>query len=336
MQRCKISCIHSALINSVVAAMQLKVVLYLKLSTRCLMCTQLPRPKPIDVSIALPNGPNSIFLHLLRCRCMLVCGTTDANGDSSAGEGNSSCTTPNGTPGVVNLQQFCAMMEEVLTTRRGPRTYLAPSPPRKYVHTETYKPQIDERSKQLAAKVRPKVSTIWHPVMQCVGLARSGFASRQATCSEILLQVYTCIGHVGFSRSYLCYDTMVNQLLDFVLVAVVQDTPLYEFLYQESTVLNQKKSERRARAVAEEASACTFAPRLVSQQLVREGRVMRVSIAAPSTPGVCHTSHAVHARMDASGKAVYALNWRLSEKELLVQAQYSPADSLQYRPPGCC
>jgi hypothetical protein len=42
-------------------------------------------------------------------------------------------------------------------TCRGPRTYLAPSPPRKYVPSETYKPQIDERSKQLAAKIRPKV-----------------------------------------------------------------------------------------------------------------------------------------------------------------------------------
>ena len=57
----------------------------------------------------------------------------------------------------MSFNAFCVLMEEVLTTRRGPRGYLAPSPPRKYVPTETYKPQINQRSKQLASRVRPKV-----------------------------------------------------------------------------------------------------------------------------------------------------------------------------------
>jgi hypothetical protein len=67
--------------------------------------------------------------------------------------------TPTSCPArtVVTFNGFCGVMEEVLATRRGPRAYLAPSPPKKYVPTETYKPQINQRSKQLASRVRPKV-----------------------------------------------------------------------------------------------------------------------------------------------------------------------------------
>jgi hypothetical protein len=57
----------------------------------------------------------------------------------------------------VTLAGFCQVMEEVLAGRRGPRAYLAPSPPRKQAPTETYAPKINQRSKQLASRVRPKV-----------------------------------------------------------------------------------------------------------------------------------------------------------------------------------
>lgn len=67
--------------------------------------------------------------------------------------------TPSSCPArtVFAFNAFCGLMEEVLATRRGPRAYLAPSPTRKYVPTDTYKPQINQRSKQLASRVRPKV-----------------------------------------------------------------------------------------------------------------------------------------------------------------------------------
>jgi hypothetical protein len=58
---------------------------------------------------------------------------------------------------VVTFNAFCALMEEVLGARRGPRAYLAPSPPRKQLPTESYTPKINQRSKQLASRVRPKV-----------------------------------------------------------------------------------------------------------------------------------------------------------------------------------
>jgi hypothetical protein len=60
---------------------------------------------------------------------------------------------------------------------------------------------------------------------------------------------------------------------------LLQDTPLYEVLYQESTALNQRKKEMRVRAEAEMLSTCTFAPKLTSQQLVKSGRVMQVRAA---------------------------------------------------------
>ncbi len=57
---------------------------------------------------------------------------------------------------------------------------------------------------------------------------------------------------------------------------LLQDTPLHEYLYQGSVVLSQKLNERRAQVEAERTASCTFAPHLVSQQIVKEGRVMKV------------------------------------------------------------
>lgn len=58
--------------------------------------------------------------------------------------------------------------------------------------------------------------------------------------------------------------------------APLQDTPAYEVLYQENSVISQKLSEKRAQREAERIKQCTFTPQLVSQQLVKEGRVMKV------------------------------------------------------------
>ncbi|KAF8057295.1 hypothetical protein HT031_006103 [Scenedesmus sp. PABB004] len=117
-------------------------------------------------------------------------------------------STPGGRAGV-SFGSFCSLMAEVLAARRGPRAYLAPSPPRTFVPAETFQPTITQRSKQLAAKIRPK------------------------------------------------------------------DTPLFEALYAEGGAIRAKLSEKRAAAEAQATSSCTFAPRLVSHQMVKEGRVMR-------------------------------------------------------------
>ena len=49
-------------------------------------------------------------------------------------------------------------MEEAIALRPRPRAYLTPSAPQRYLPMETFAPTISERSKQLAAKLRPKAS----------------------------------------------------------------------------------------------------------------------------------------------------------------------------------
>lgn len=57
---------------------------------------------------------------------------------------------------------------------------------------------------------------------------------------------------------------------------VLQDVPAYEALYAESSAIREKLSEKRAEAEAAAAKELTFAPKLLSKQLVKEGRVMKV------------------------------------------------------------
>ncbi|GBF97125.1 hypothetical protein Rsub_10136 [Raphidocelis subcapitata] len=54
-----------------------------------------------------------------------------------------------------------------------------------------------------------------------------------------------------------------------------KDTPLHELLHREATSLSAKKAALRAAAQDAQLRECTFAPRLVSEQLVPEGRVMK-------------------------------------------------------------
>jgi len=55
----------------------------------------------------------------------------------------------------VNLEQFASLMEEALQLRRGPRAYLVPSPSGKNIPMHTFKPQINKRSREMAARLRP-------------------------------------------------------------------------------------------------------------------------------------------------------------------------------------
>jgi hypothetical protein len=59
---------------------------------------------------------------------------------------------------------------------------------------------------------------------------------------------------------------------------VVQDKPYFESLYEEGSAISQKLHKKREEAEAQRVSACTFAPRLVSKQLVKEGTVMKVRL----------------------------------------------------------
>jgi hypothetical protein len=56
----------------------------------------------------------------------------------------------------LSLEMFVTLMEEALQLRRGPRAYLVPSPSSKQAPAHTFRPQIDARSKAMAAKLRPE------------------------------------------------------------------------------------------------------------------------------------------------------------------------------------
>jgi hypothetical protein len=63
-------------------------------------------------------------------------------------------------PCQVALDAFCALMEEAIAQRPRPRAYLARCASPKELPAEPFAPTIDERSKVLAAKLRPKVRGI--------------------------------------------------------------------------------------------------------------------------------------------------------------------------------
>lgn len=75
----------------------------------------------------------------------------------------------------VPLDAFCALMEDAVAARPRPRAYLAPSPAAKPSPADTFAPAITERSKLLAAKLRPKVGG---------GARGAAFDSMAARCCE--------------------------------------------------------------------------------------------------------------------------------------------------------
>jgi hypothetical protein len=60
----------------------------------------------------------------------------------------------------ITVEQFTALMERALKLRRGPRSYLVPSPSSKSVSQPSFRPAINPRSRGLAARLRPpEIST---------------------------------------------------------------------------------------------------------------------------------------------------------------------------------
>ncbi|KAG1654590.1 hypothetical protein FOA52_008737 [Chlamydomonas sp. UWO 241] len=55
----------------------------------------------------------------------------------------------------VNQEHFASLMEQALATRRGPRAYLVPSPSGKVHEVHSFRPSINARSREIAARLRP-------------------------------------------------------------------------------------------------------------------------------------------------------------------------------------
>lgn len=62
---------------------------------------------------------------------------------------------PTARPPPLTLQQFVAVMEQALATVPRPRTYLNTSPLPKQPASHSFRPAINQRSKAMAARLRP-------------------------------------------------------------------------------------------------------------------------------------------------------------------------------------
>jgi hypothetical protein len=52
---------------------------------------------------------------------------------------------------------------------------------------------------------------------------------------------------------------------------------VYEVLHQEASIISAKLDEKRRQATESEIKLCTFQPKLVSEPLVKEGKIKKVS-----------------------------------------------------------
>eukprot|EP00798_Chlamydomonas_sp_ICE-L_P002715 gene2715-12588_t len=79
--------------------------------------------------------------------------SNEQTADANPGSDQSPPTTLHMDP--INLEHFMALMEAALGLRRGPRSYLVPSPSGKQAESFSFRPSINQRSKALASRLRP-------------------------------------------------------------------------------------------------------------------------------------------------------------------------------------
>lgn len=131
---------------------------------------------------------------------------------------------------------------------------------------------MDERSKQLAAKLRPKVHHC------CVGQMGGHARSRPFATMEDAQHATHLFVHVPDLEREAWPQPLMHAHMHKRLTVprpLLQDVPLYEVLHKEADTIARKLQERRAEQAQLEARQCTFAPRLVAQPLAAEGRVMK-------------------------------------------------------------
>ena len=95
-------------------------------------------------------------------------------------EGSDAATVLPAAP-TVPLATFLALMEAALHMRRGPRAYLVPSPSGKYNPEPSFRPAINARSRELAARLRPTEVEAYELLYASADAARSKLdAARRA------------------------------------------------------------------------------------------------------------------------------------------------------------
>ncbi len=87
---------------------------------------------------------------------------------------------------------FGSLMEEALALRRGPRSYLCPSPSAKQGPAHSYRPHVNAKSRALAAKLRPDHVATFELLHKVRGLAARRTISHSAVYGEGSLAFRKC------------------------------------------------------------------------------------------------------------------------------------------------
>lgn len=95
------------------------------------------------------------------------------------------------TAPVVDILAFSELMEEGLLRHRKPRAYLVPSPSSKYQPNHSFKPQINARSKALAAKIRPPELPYHEVLHHNAEQTRARIEKMRQDLEEARMQPYT-------------------------------------------------------------------------------------------------------------------------------------------------
>jgi len=91
----------------------------------------------------------------------------------------------------VTLEGFVSLMESALQQRRGPRAYLVPSPSAKHNPEPTFRPAINPRSRELAARLRPAEVETYEILYQHADASRAKLEEARRMLEEAELRECT-------------------------------------------------------------------------------------------------------------------------------------------------
>lgn len=100
----------------------------------------------------------------------------------------------------LSLEMFGSLMEEALALRRGPRSYLCPSPSAKQGPAHSYRPHVNAKSRALAAKLRPDHVATFELLHKVRGRATRRTASQPALRTEGSCTLRTHVAMYRMSR----------------------------------------------------------------------------------------------------------------------------------------
>lgn len=96
-------------------------------------------------------------------------------------------------PPALNLSEFMAVMEQAIALRPRPRAYLVPSPAPKQATAPSFRPHINEKSRQIAARLRPADAMAYEVLHQVAASKREKLEARRKASED------TALAHCTFA-----------------------------------------------------------------------------------------------------------------------------------------